>query len=208
MQIILKYFPDLTNEQIILFEKMAPAYREWNEIINVIPRKEMDSFYELHVLHSLAIAKIISFKAGTRILDVGTGGGFPGISLAILFPACRFVLIDSMKKRIKVAQAVNEELNLKNVTAIHVGVQDINEKFDFVASRAVAAFPVFVNMVKKNISFNSQNTLQNGIFYLKGGDFDEELKMFKNCAEVTDVSKFFTEPSFETKKVIYLPVGH
>ena len=208
MQIILKYFPDLTNEQIILFEKMAPVYREWNESINVIPRKEMDSFYESHVLHSLAIAKIISFKAGTRILDVGTGGGFPGISLAVLFPACHFVLIDSMKKRIKVVLAVIEILNLKNVTAIHVRVQDINDKFDFVASRAVAAFPVFVNMVKKNISFNSQNTLQNGIFYLKGGDFDEELKVFNNRIEVTDLSKFFTEPSFKTKKVIYLPVGH
>lgn len=208
MQIILKYFPDLTNKQIILFEKMAEVYREWNENINVIPRREMDSLYELHILHSLAIAKIISFKAGTRILDVGTGGGFPGISLAILFPACRFILIDSMKKRIKVVQTVSEVLNLKNVTAINVRVQDINEKFDFVASRAVAAFPVFVNMVKKNISINSQNTLQNGIFYLKSGDFEEELKVFKNCVEVTDLSEYFTEPSFETKKVIYLPVSH
>ncbi len=204
---ILKHFPDLTPEQIICFEKMAPLYREWNEKINVISRKDIDSLYEKHILHALAIAKIVNFRPGTRILDVGTGGGFPGIPLAILFPTTHFVLIDSIGKKIKVVQAVADELGLKNVTAIQTRVEDVKEEFDFVISRAVTAFPDFVALVKKNIVRKPQNSLPNGIIYLKGGDFQEEIRKFKNQIEVTNISDFFPEPYFETKKVIYLPVN-
>ena len=204
---ILKYFPDLTPEQIIRFEKMEPVYRDWNEKINLISRKDIDSLYEKHILHSLSIAKIINFRPETRILDVGTGGGFPGIPLAILFPTSQFVLIDSIGKKIKVVQAVAEELNLKNVTAIHTRVEDVREEFDFVISRAVTAFPAFVGLVKKNISRKPQNSLPNGIIYLKGGDCQEELKDFRRIVEVSEITKFFDEPFFETKKVVYLPVN-
>jgi len=204
---LLKYFPDLTPEQILRFEKMGPLYRDWNEKINLISRKDIDSLYEKHILHSLAIAKIIKFRPGSNLLDVGTGGGFPGIPLAILFPDCRFVLIDSIGKKIKVVQDVIENLELKNVTAVHMRVEEVKEQFDFVVSRAVTAFPAFVAIVKKNISGKAQNALPNGIFYLKGGEFEEELKDFKRMVEVYEVSGFFKEPFFETKKVLYLPVN-
>ncbi len=204
---ILKYFPNLTSEQLVCFEKMGPLYRDWNEKINVISRKDIDSLYEKHILHALAIAKIISFRPGTKILDVGTGGGFPGIPLAILFPESRFVLIDSVGKKIKVVQAAIEELKLANVIAIQTRAEDVKELFDFVISRAVTAFPAFVDLVKKNISRKPQNSLPNGIIYLKGGDFQDEIKDFKRSIEVTELSNFFTEPYFETKKVIYLPVN-
>jgi len=204
---ILKYFPNLTPEQIVRFEKMDPLYRDWNGKINLISRKDIDSLYEKHILHSLAIAKIIDFRPGTRILDVGTGGGFPGIPLAILFPSCHFVLIDSIGKKIKVVQAVSEDLGLKNVTAIHGRVEDVKEEFDFVISRAVTTFPAFVGLVKKNILRKPQNALPNGIIYLKGGDIQEEIKDYKRNIEVTEISNFFNEPFFETKKVVYLPVN-
>ena len=207
MQNILKYFPNLTSEQITRFERMDSVYRDWNSKINVISRKDIDSLYEKHILHSLAIAKIVSFRTGSRILDVGTGGGFPGIPLAILFPDSKFVLIDSTGKKIKVVQAVVEELDLKNVTAIHTRVEDVKEEFDFVVSRAVTAFPAFVGLVKKNISRKPQNSLPNGIIYLKGGDFQEEVKDFKRVAEIIEIAKFFIEPYFETKKIVYLPVN-
>ena len=200
MQNILKYFPNLTSEQITRFERMDSVYRDWNSKINVISRKDIDSLYEKHILHSLAIAKIVSFRTGSRILDVGTGGGFPGIPLAILFPESRFVLIDSTGKKIKVVQAVVEELDLKNVTAIHTRVEDVKEEFDFVVSRAVTAFPAFVGLVKKNISRKPQNSLPNGIIYLKGGDFQDEVKDYKRVAEIIEIAKFFIEPYFETKK--------
>ena len=204
---ILKYFPNLTPEQITRFEKMDRIYRDWNGKINLISRKDIDSLYEKHILHSLAIAKIIDFRPGTKILDVGTGGGFPGIPLAILFPDSQFVLIDSIGKKIKVVMAVAEELELKNVTSIHGRAEEVKEEFDFVISRAVTSFPVFVGLVKKNITRKSINALPNGIIYLKGGDFQDELKDFKRNVEVTEIANFFNEPFFETKKVVYLPVN-
>ncbi len=204
---IQSYFPNLTPEQIACFEKMGPVYREWNQKINIISRKDIDSLYEKHILHSLAIAKIITFRPGTRILDVGTGGGLPGIPLAVLFPECRFTLIDSIGKKIRVVQAVVAELGLKNVTAIHTRVQEVKDEFDFVISRAVTAFPDFVALIRKNISSQPKNSRPNGIIYLKGGDFDEEISKFRSQIEVSEISDFFSEPYFETKKVIYLPIN-
>lgn len=207
MQRILKYFPGLTTEQIRCFEKMDILYRDWNEKINVISRSDIDSLYDHHILHSLAIAKVISFNPKSKILDVGTGGGFPGIPLAILFPDCEFVLIDSIGKKIKVVQAIADNLGLNNVTALNARAENIKETFDFVVSRAVTAFPKFVNLVRKNISRIEQNALPNGIFYLKGGDFTDEMKGFSSLVETTEISSFFSEPYFDTKKVIYLPIN-
>jgi len=206
MQNILHYFPELTSEQINRFEKIVPLYREWNTITNVIPLKDVNTLFEKHILHSLAIAKVIRFSPGSRILDVGTGGGFPGIPLAIFFPTCQFILIDAIAKRIKVVRSIADEIGLKNVTAVRARVEDVNEEFDFVASRAVTAFPAFVGMVKKNISDKPRNTLPNGIIYLKGGSFEDEIADFKVTAQVIKITNFFTEPYFETKKVVYLPV--
>jgi len=206
MQVILKYFPDLTPEQIVRFQNLASLYRNWNSIIKVLPRKEIDTFYEEHVLHSLAIAKVVKFKSGSRILDVGTGGGFPGIPLAILYPTCQFELLDSMQKRIQVVKAVKETLNLKNVTAIHGKIEDFFDEYDFVVSRAIASFPNLVALVKKNISDKSFNIRPNGIIYLKGGSFEDEIIDFKKKVEVCEIKRFFNEPSFLTKKVVYLPV--
>ena len=208
MQIILKYFPNLSSEQVAHFERLYSFYRKWNAMIKVLPRKEIDSLYEDHVLHSLAIAKIVNFKPGSRILDVGTGGGFPGIPLAILFPDCQFCLIDSMKKRILVVQAAIETLKLKNVRAVHVKIEDIFDQYDFVVSRAVTAFPNLVGLVKKNISCRSWNLRPNGILYLKGGSFEEEIIDFKKKVEVNEITRFFSEPSFKSKNVVYLPVGN
>jgi 16S rRNA (guanine527-N7)-methyltransferase len=207
MEILKKYFHDLTPVQISQFERLGTLVTEWNEKINVISRKDIESLYEKHILHSLAIAKIISFRAGSTILDVGTGGGFPGIPLAILFPACHFVLIDSIGKKIKVVQDIAEKLDLDNVTAIQTRVEEVKETFDFVVSRAVTSFPDFVAMVRKNISKTQKNSRPNGIIYLKGGDFQEEIKPFKQLAEVDEIKSFFEEPFFETKKIVYLPVN-
>ena len=206
MELLTKYFPDLSPLQIDRFEELGSLYREWNEKINVISRKDIDELYVRHVLHSLAIAKIIRFKPGTNLLDVGTGGGFPGIPLAILFPDSNFTLIDSIGKKILVVQEVAGQLKLTNVRAQKNRVQEIKLHYDFVISRAVTAFPDFVSMVRKNISPHSGNALPNGIIYLKGGDFEAEISAFKASAEIFDLSKIFEEPFFETKKVIYLPV--
>ena len=206
LDLIQKYFADLNPQQINQLTTLGPLYHEWNDKINVISRKDIDDLYLHHVLHSMALAKIIRFKAGTSILDVGTGGGFPGIPLAILFPECHFTLIDSIGKKIRVVEEVAEALKLSNVRALKSPVQEIKTKFDFVVSRAVTAFPEFVAMVRKNISAASFNSLPNGILYLKGGDFNEEISAFRKSAELFDLSKIFAEPYFETKKVIYLPV--
>ena len=206
MELLTKYFPDLSPLQINRFEELGSLYREWNEKINVISRKDIDELYVRHVLHSLAIAKIIRFKPGTNLLDVGTGGGFPGIPLAILFPNSNFTLIDAIGKKILVVQEVSGQLKLTNVRAQKNRVQEIKLRYDFVISRAVTAFPDFVSMVRKNVSPHSGNALPNGIIYLKGGDFEDEISAFKASAEIFDLSKIFEEPFFETKKVIYLPV--
>lgn len=204
--LITSHFPDVSPQQIKQFGRLGPLYQEWNSKINVISRKDIGELYTRHVLHSLGIAKIIRFRPGTTILDVGTGGGFPGIPLAILFPECHFYMVDSIGKKISVVNEVIEELGLENAGAQHARVQDIKKRFDFVVSRAVTAFPDFVAMVRKNVSQESKNAMPNGILYLKGGDFEEELKPFRSAAEIFELQKFFTDPFFETKKVIYLPV--
>jgi 16S rRNA (guanine527-N7)-methyltransferase len=204
MEIIKKYFTGLTPVQMGQLEQLGPLYREWNEKINVISRKDIDHLYERHVLHSLAIAQFIKFAPGTSIMDVGTGGGFPGIPLAILFSETNFLLVDSIAKKIKVVEEVSQSLGLKNIRASQDRAETINEKFDFVVSRAVTAFPKFVSLVSKKISKTQKNTLDNGILYLKGGDFQEELKPFEKQVHVYHLSQYFQEEFFETKKLIHL----
>jgi len=204
MDILLKYFPNLTPQQQQQFSRLPELYNYWNNQINVISRKDIDALYERHVLHSLGIAKVISFKDGTRVMDVGTGGGFPGIPLAILFPKTQFLLIDSIGKKIKVVNEIATALELKNVRGMHARAETINEKFDFIISRAVTEFAEFYKWVYPKINLKSTNTLANGILYLKGGDLTEELKAFKR-AKLFELSDFFKEEFFQTKKVVYLP---
>ena len=206
MEEILKYFPDLTDIQKEQFSCLKNLYEDWNLKINLISRKDMGNFYTHHVLHSLAIAKFIRFIPGTNILDVGTGGGFPGIPLSILFPLVRFSLLDSIEKKIKVVREVTKELNLSNVNPVRMRVEDYHERYDFVVSRAVIAFPGFVRLTSKNISKEGKNRLLNGILYLKGGDLSEELTGLKTKVTILDIKDFFTEPFFETKRIVYLPV--
>lgn len=206
VELIKHYFPEINTEQEKQFEQLFPLYKDWNEKINVISRKDIDELYERHVLHSLGIAKVISFTPGTNILDVGTGGGFPGIPLAILFPDCNFHLVDSIGKKIKVVNEVANALGLKNVSATHSRVEQINEKFDFIVSRAVTQFPEFVTWVKQKVKKEQKNALPNGILYLKGGDLSEELKSFINKIKLYNLSNYFQSDFFETKKVVYMPL--
>ena len=204
MEIIQKYFPNLKPSQIAQFEKLESLYQEWNSRINVISRKDMDSFYLHHVLHSLAIARFVNFTRGSKILDVGTGGGFPGIPLAIFFPEAGFTLIDSIGKKIKVVNAVAESLDLKNVTALQTRSEQYKGKFDFIVSRAVTSLPQFVTQTRHLISAKQQNAITNGILYLKGGDLSEEIEPYKKNISIADLSSFFKEPFFETKKLVHL----
>jgi 16S rRNA (guanine527-N7)-methyltransferase len=202
--LILSYFPELTSKQIEQFSKLQELYVHWNEQINVISRKDTENFYERHVLHSLGIAKVIQFKKGTKIMDVGTGGGFPGVPLAILFPDCDFLLVDSIGKKIKVVNEVAHELGLKNVTGIHERAEKVEGTFDFVVSRAVTQMPEFITWVKNKVSKTSKNSLPNGILYLKGGDLSEEMKTVKQWSKEYKLKDFFEGEFFETKKVVYV----
>lgn len=206
IQIILKYFPDLSLNQKSNFEKLFELYTFWNNQINVISRKDIDLVYERHVLHSLGIAKVISFRPGTKVLDVGTGGGFPGIPLAILFPETDFFLVDSIGKKIKVVNEISNALNLKNVRAKHCRAEDINEKFHFVVSRAVTEFPVFYSWIKNKFLVQNLNYLKNGILYLKGGDLKEEFGIYYDHAQFYELKNYFKEEFFETKKVVYYKI--
>ncbi|WP_423129273.1 16S rRNA (guanine(527)-N(7))-methyltransferase RsmG [Gaoshiqia sp. Z1-71] len=206
MEIIKKYFPELNDTQTGQFAAMYSLYNEWNEKINVISRKDIDHLYERHILHSLGIARVIQFAPGTRVMDVGTGGGFPGIPLAVLFPETQFLLVDAIAKKIGVVDAVANSLGLKNVLAQQNRAEKVQGRFDFIVSRAVTAFPKFVSLVRNKVSAEQKNTLGNGILYLKGGDFEDELEPFKNQATVVRMSDFFEEEFFETKKLIHLPL--
>lgn len=206
VQLIEKYFPNLSKDQKKSMHQLGDLYTEWNAKINVISRKDMDNFYEHHVLHSLAIAKIIDFKPGTTFLDVGTGGGFPGIPLAIMFPECQFHLIDAINKKITVVNEVTSALGLKNVSAEQKRVEQLKTRYDFVLSRAVTRFDKFYKICRKNVIYENKNDLINGILYLKGGDFMDELKEVKTKTKLYAISDSFEEAFFETKKVIHVAV--
>ncbi len=207
MEELLGYFPDLTDDQRAAFEKLGPLYREWNAKINVISRKDIDALYTRHVLHSLAIAKVQPFHSGAQVLDVGTGGGFPGIPLAILFPEVEFVLIDAIGKKIKVVQAVAEALGLTNVKTSQIRAQSVPGRFDFIVSRAVTNMPDFVSWIRHKTKKEDKHALSNGILYLKGGDLSEELSDFPK-AVIHPIQEFFDDPFFETKHVVYLPLKY
>ena len=206
-EIIKKYFPELTERQQEQFEALDALYHDWNAKINVISRKDIDQLYEHHVLHSLAIARAIRFRPGTRILDFGTGGGFPGVPLAILFPDCEFKLIDGTGKKIRVAQEVSQAIGLRNCQPEHLRGEDEKGRYDFVVSRAVMPLPDLVKIVRKNIAKPQRNALPNGILCLKGGDLQAETQPFRNIVETTDISTFFTEDWYKGKYVIYLPIN-
>lgn len=205
MEEILKQFPNLTDTQIQQFEKLQFLYEDWNAKINVISRKDIDELYTRHVLHSLGIAKVITFKSGTKILDVGTGGGFPGIPLAILFPEVNFYLIDIIAKKIRVVNEVASALGLQNLKAEQKRAEIVSQEYDFVVSRAVTNMSDFVSWIKGKIRKTSNNDLQNGVLYLKGGDLTEELKDFPKATEY-NLSDYFSDEFFETKKVVHLPL--
>lgn len=207
MELIKKYFPDLTTDQLKKFSQLEELYKDWNLKINVVSRKDIDELYLRHVLHSLGIAKVQAFLPEAKILDVGTGGGFPGIPLAILFPETSFHLVDSIGKKIKVVEEVVAGLDLKNVKATNSRVEEIGGNFDFIVSRAVAAMPTFVHWTKGKIAKKSRHELKNGILYLKGGDLSEELQDYKT-ASIYPLSDYFEEEFFETKKVVHLPLKY
>lgn len=203
-EILLKYFPELNAAQIKKFEELKPLYLHWNEQINVISRKDTDQFYIRHILHSLAIAKIQKFKPGSKVIDIGTGGGFPGIPLAIMFPDTEFLLVDSIGKKIKVVNEVARALNLNNVTAIHERAEKVQGEFDFIVSRAVTAMPKFLQWTKGKFSKVNNHDLKNGILYLKGGDLTEEMASVKKAVQYFNIKDFFDDEFFETKKVVYV----
>ena len=207
MEEILRQFPDLTDNQVLQFQKLQSLYEDWNAKINVISRKDIDELYTRHVLHSLGIAKIIEFRPGSKIMDVGTGGGFPGIPLAILFPEVDFYLIDVIAKKIKVVNEVASGLGLKNVKAEQKRAELVKQEFDFIVSRAVTNMPDFVNWVDDKVSKKQNHELANGILYLKGGDLTEELKDFPKATQY-NLSDFFSDEFFETKKVVHLPLKY
>ena len=206
MEIILKYFPDLTEEQRRQFAALYDLYIDWNAKINVISRKDIENLYEHHVLHSLGIAKIINFRPGTSIMDLGTGGGFPGIPLAILFPEVKFHLVDSIGKKVRVATEVANAIGLKNVTFRHARAEEEKQLFDFVVSRAVMPLGDLIKIIKKNISPRQQNALPNGLICLKGGELENEEMPFKNKTTLHSLSEDFEEEFFQTKKVVYVTV--
>lgn len=204
LQLLLRYFPKLSEEQKQQFLALDTLYRDWNAKINVISRKDIDNLYEHHVLHSLGIAHVIRFKPGSRIMDLGTGGGFPGIPLAILFPEVKFHLVDSIGKKVRVAGEVAAAIGLNNVTTAHERAEEEKQKFDFVVSRAVMPLADLVKIVRKNIDSRQQNALPNGLICLKGGELAKETNPLKSRTYLTDLSELFTEPYFETKKVVYV----
>ncbi|MDG1332214.1 MAG: 16S rRNA (guanine(527)-N(7))-methyltransferase RsmG [Crocinitomicaceae bacterium] len=204
IDLVLKYFPDITDKQKEQFERLEALYAEWNAQINVISRKDTDNFYERHVLHSLAIAKVMEFKDGSKVLDIGTGGGFPGIPLAILYPNTNFLLVDSIGKKIKVVKEVAQALDLKNVRSRHERAENIKEQFDFIVSRAVTAMPKFLLWTKGKFLKENKNTFKNGVLYLKGGDLKEEMATVKKAVQYFDLPDFYSEEFFETKKVVYV----
>lgn len=204
--VIQKYFPNLSEKQIEQFTKLESLYGEWNEKINVISRKDMDSLYEKHILHSLGIAKIMDFAPGTKVLDIGTGGGFPGIPLAILYPETKFTLIDSIGKKITVVNAVAEGIGLENLTGIHGRAEKVKEKFHFVVSRAVTQMPEFLRWLRGKFEKEQFNPKHNGVLYLKGGDLAEELAGLR--CELFNLKNYFDEEFFDTKKVVYLSKGN
>ena len=207
MELILKYFPNLTDTQREQFAALKPLYEDWNSKINVISRKDMDNFYEHHVLHSLAIAHEIRFREGTKILDLGTGGGFPGIPLAIMFPNCQFKLIDRTGKKIRVVNEVAQAIGLTNVIAAQLSGEEEKAQYDFVVSRAVMPLPDLVKIVKKNVNHKAQhNSLPNGLICLKGGNLQAETKPFKNIVDLTEIHDMFSEEWFKEKYLIYLPL--
>ncbi|MBF1066053.1 MAG: 16S rRNA (guanine(527)-N(7))-methyltransferase RsmG [Prevotellaceae bacterium] len=204
MEQLLRYFPQLTEQQQRQFAALDALYRDWNAKINVISRKDIDNLYPHHVLHSLGIAKVITFRPGTHVMDIGTGGGFPGIPLAILFPEVQFHLLDSIGKKIKVAQSVADALELTNVRTSHKNVMEEKEKYDFVVSRAVMQMEDLVRLVRKNVHHEQRNSLPNGLICLKGGDIQQEMRPFKHCCDVWPLHTYFEEEFFETKKVAYV----
>ena len=207
METISQNFPELTEEQLKQFSMLKNLYTDWNARINVISRKDIDALYVKHVLHSLGIAKVQPFLPSSKVLDVGTGGGFPGIPLAIMFPETQFVLVDSIGKKIKVVEAVSEALGLKNVTAIHERAEKLKGEFDFVVSRAVTKMDDFAKWVRKKIRRKNNHKIKNGILYLKGGDLSEELQNFPS-AKLYDLTNYFDDPFFETKKVVHIPIKY
>ena len=206
MEQIQKYFPNITEEQRNQFAALYDLYTDWNSKINVISRKDIQNLYEHHVLHSLGITEVLNFKPGTTIMDLGTGGGFPGIPLAILFPDCKFHLVDSIGKKVRVANEIANAIGLKNVTFRHCRAEEEKQKFDFVVSRAVMPLADLLKICRKNISKEQKNALPNGLICLKGGELEREMNEVKGFVEVTSLNDYFTEEYFETKKVVYVPI--